>query len=79
MDVWDAVQAGDHARALDLHRKLLRLWNAMAGTNLPACTKHAQTLQGCPGRFPRAPMQEATDEQKRSIEEGLALLGALDG
>ena len=51
----------------------------MAGTNLPACTKYAQTLQGCPGRFPRAPMQDATDEQKRSIEEGLALLGALDG
>ena len=79
VDVWDAVQTGDHARALDLHRKLLRLWNAMQGTNLPACTKHAQTLQGCPGRYPRAPMQEATDEQKQGIEEGLALLGALDG
>ncbi len=77
--VWDAVQAGEHDRALALHNKLLRLWNALEGPNLPACTKYAQTLQGCPGGYPRAPMPEASGEQKRAIRESLALLGVLDG
>ncbi|MEM7025861.1 MAG: dihydrodipicolinate synthase family protein [Pseudomonadota bacterium] len=42
--LWDAVQAGDHARAHDLHRRLLPLWNAMVSDNMPACTKHAQSM-----------------------------------
>jgi len=78
VELWDAVQAGDHSRALDIHRKLLKLWNALEGANLPACTKYAQTLQGCPGGYPRAPMPEASKGQKRDIEESLMLLGALD-
>ena len=75
VDVWDAVQCGDHARALDSHEKLLRVWNAIEGPNLPACTKHAQTLQGCPAGYPRAPMPEASEEQRQAIAESLALLG----
>lgn len=65
--VWDAVKAGDHTRALELHEKLLVLWNAMNAPNLPACTKYAQTLQGCPALYPRAPMPEASDAQKADI------------
>jgi 4-hydroxy-tetrahydrodipicolinate synthase len=72
--LWDAVQAGDHARALDLHRRLLPLWNAMVGDNLPACTRHAQEIQGCPSGHPRAPMSPASDPQQRSIEAALARL-----
>jgi 4-hydroxy-tetrahydrodipicolinate synthase len=70
--LWDAVQAGDHARALDLHERLLPLWNAMVGDNLPACTKHAQEVQGCRCGHPRAPMPPASDAQRRSIEAALA-------
>ena len=29
VELWDAVAAGDHPRAHDLHLKLLRLWNAL--------------------------------------------------
>ncbi len=76
VDLWDAVQAGDHPRALDLHRRLLKLWNAMAGDNLPACTKYAQTVQGCPGGYPRAPMPAASPTQQAAIREALAGLGA---
>ena len=78
MDVWDAVQSGDHARALDSHEKLLRVWNAIEGPNLPECTKYAQTLQGCPAGYPRAPMPEASEEQRQVIEESLAVLGGLE-
>ncbi len=76
VDLWDAVQAGDHPRALDLHTRLLKLWNAMVGDNLPACTKYAQTLQGCPGLYPRAPMPPASPAQQAAIREALAGLGA---
>jgi 4-hydroxy-tetrahydrodipicolinate synthase len=76
VDLWDAVQAGDHPRALDLHTRLLKLWNAMVGDNLPACTKYAPTLQGSPGGYPRAPMPAASQAQQAAIREALAGLGA---
>ncbi|MBM86578.1 MAG: dihydrodipicolinate synthase family protein [Rhodospirillaceae bacterium] len=72
--LWDAVEVEDHARALELHTRLLRLWNAMVSDNLPACTKYAQSLQGCPTGRPRAPMPEASDKQKVAIRSALASL-----
>jgi 4-hydroxy-tetrahydrodipicolinate synthase len=69
--LWDAVQRDDHATAHDLHRRLLRLWNALVGDNLPACVKHAQMVQGCPVGTPRAPMPAASPDQQRAIEAAL--------
>jgi 4-hydroxy-tetrahydrodipicolinate synthase len=71
VELWDAVKAGDHARALDLHRRLLVLWNALVADNLPACTKYAQTLQGVPAGHPRAPMPSASPAQQRTIQTAL--------
>jgi 4-hydroxy-tetrahydrodipicolinate synthase len=71
VQLWDAVQAGDHERALDLHRRLLVLWNALVADNLPACTKYAQTLQGVPAGHPRAPMPPASPAQQRAIQAAL--------
>jgi len=76
--LWDLVQAGDHTAALDLHRKLLRTWNAMLPhDNLPAATKHAQHLQGIPAGLPRQPMAPVDADQARNIEAALKALGAL--
>lgn len=75
--LWNAVKAGDHARALDLHNKLLTLWNAIIADNLPACARHAQTLQGLPKTWSRAPMPEASPAQQAAIARALELLGAL--
>jgi 4-hydroxy-tetrahydrodipicolinate synthase len=69
VELWDAVEAGDHERALRLHNQLLPLWNAMAGDNLPACVKYAQTLQGSPGLYPRAPMPVASPAQQTAIRK----------
>jgi 4-hydroxy-tetrahydrodipicolinate synthase len=74
VQLWDAVERGDHVRARDLHRRLLSLWNAIAGDNLPACTKFAETLQGCPGLFPRAPMPAASPDQQAAIRAALSRL-----
>jgi len=75
VDLWNAVKAGDHATALDLHQKLLVLWNAMIADNLPACTKFAQSLQGVPSMFPRQPMPVASPAQQVAITKALAGLG----
>jgi 4-hydroxy-tetrahydrodipicolinate synthase len=75
--LWDAVKAGNHARALELHKKLLTLWNAIIADNLPACTRYAQILQGMPATFPRAPMPEASIAQRAAIRSALDGLGEL--
>ena len=73
--LWDAVKAGDHVRALDLHKKLLTLWNAIIADNLPACTRYAQTLQGLAATYPRAPMPQASPTQQAAIRKALDGLG----
>ncbi len=75
VDLWNAVARGDQATALGLHRRLLPLWNAMFDDNLPACTKFAQSLQGCEAGMPRAPMPPASSEQQRKIRLALKGLG----
>jgi 4-hydroxy-tetrahydrodipicolinate synthase len=70
--LFDAVQAGDHATAKDIHFRLNALWNALRHDNLPACVKYIQHRQGLPMFHPRAPMERVTDEQKQKID---AVLG----
>ena len=74
MQLWNAVEQGDHSLALQLHERLLPVWNAVAGDNLPACVKYAQSVQGCPAGVSRAPMSPVTEAQQRDIDEALAAL-----
>jgi 4-hydroxy-tetrahydrodipicolinate synthase len=69
--LWDAVQMGDHAQALDLHAKLLRIWNAIAGDNLPANVKCAMELQGRVAGLPRSPMAASSAAQRDAIRAAL--------
>ena len=73
--LWDAVQAGDHATSLDLHGKLLRIWNAIAGDNLPANVKCAIALQGRDAGLPRAPMPASSPAQRAAIRQALQAAG----
>jgi 4-hydroxy-tetrahydrodipicolinate synthase len=73
--LWDAVAAGDHARAHDLHRRLLVLWNALLADNLPACTRFAQACRGVAAGASRAPMPAASPAQRRAIVAALEGLG----
>ena len=72
--LWSAVQAGDHATGLDLHKRLGALWNALSHDNLPACVKYIQHRQGLPMMHPRAPMQRVTEAQKQAIDAALSNL-----
>ncbi len=71
VNLWDAVAAGDHAAALDLHLRLLALWNAMIDDNLPATVKAALDFQGLAGGLPRRPMPAASNSQRSAIAAAL--------
>lgn len=69
--LFNLVQDGNHEAALEMHRKLNTLWNALRHDNLPACVKYIQHCQGLPMHFPRAPMEHVTAEQKSGIDAAL--------
>jgi 4-hydroxy-tetrahydrodipicolinate synthase len=75
VQLWDAVKAGEHARALDLHTRLLHLWNGLVADNLPACVKYALDLQGVPAHLPRAPMPTPDARQQAAIRRAIEGLG----
>lgn len=68
VQLYDAVQRGDHAAALDMHFKLNELWNVMPHDNLPACVKYVQHRQGLALYGPRAPMDPVSPAQKAAID-----------
>ncbi|WP_234680766.1 dihydrodipicolinate synthase family protein [Bradyrhizobium monzae] len=72
--LWKAVQAKDHDTALDIHNKLNKLWNVLRHDNLPACVKYIQHRQGLGLFYPRAPMDDVSDEQKKVIDQALKSL-----
>lgn len=77
VELWEAVQTNDPARALSLHEDLLRVWNAIEGPNLPANVKTAMRLQGRDGGLSRAPMHPSSGEQTEAIRRALQQAGVL--
>jgi 4-hydroxy-tetrahydrodipicolinate synthase len=75
--LWDAVRAGDHALALDLHRKILPVWNAIFDDNLPANVKYCMELQGRQAGLPRPPMPATSERQAVPIRQALQNAGLL--
>ncbi len=69
--LWQAVAAGDHKSALDLHRRLGALWNVMPHDYLPACVKYVQHRQGLGLYGARAPMTPVGDDVKSAIDKAL--------
>ena len=77
VELWNCVEAGNHSRALELHGHLLEFWNACSLENLPACVKFAQSLQGIPESFPRAPMPVANAKAQERIMSALKNAGVI--
>ena len=72
VQLWDAVQTGDHEKGRELHEKLLPIWNAIFAENLPANTRYCMELQGRDGGVPRPPMAPTSEQQKGPIRAALA-------
>ena len=77
VQLWNAVQAGDHKTALDLHGKILGVWNAINADNLPANTKTAQAMLGRRSGVPRPPMPASSPAQTAAIRAALVAAGLL--
>jgi 4-hydroxy-tetrahydrodipicolinate synthase len=77
VQLWDAVQSGDHKLALALHEKLLPIWNAIFQDNLPANVKFCQEAMGRRAGVPRAPMPATSAAQAVKIREALHAAGSL--
>lgn len=71
LSLWNAVQEGDHGRALRLHEQLLELWLTLTGPNLPARVKTAMRLQGRASGLPRSPMPPSTKSDEAEIKTAL--------
>lgn len=72
VELWNAVREGCSERALDLHKGLLRLWNAIDAPNLPANVRAAMELQGRTGGVPRPPMPASSPQQRERVRAALA-------
>lgn len=79
VQLWDAVQAGDHESARALHERILTVWRAIDRPNLPATLKAALDLQGRPAGYPRKPFKPASDADRARIAGALRAAGIIDG
>lgn len=70
--LWNAVQAGDHAKAQEIHKALLRFWNAIFADNLPANVKYCLAKQGVASGKPRMPMPATSTAQAEAIDKELS-------
>ena len=71
VQLWDAVQAEEHARALELHNKLLKIWMAIEGPNMCAKIKTSLELQGRALSASRMPMTPTSPDERVVIQEAL--------
>ncbi|GAA2896441.1 4-hydroxy-tetrahydrodipicolinate synthase [Pseudonocardia halophobica] len=78
VELWDAVQAGDHKTALELHERILTVWRAIDEPNLPATLKAALQLQGREGGLPRKPFAPASAEERERIAAALRTANLID-
>lgn len=69
--LWNAVIDQDWKTGLDLHEKLMPLWDAIGQDNMPSLCKYAQQLQGVETGYARRPTSPASDAQKAVVREAL--------
>lgn len=76
--LWDAVQAGDHKTALEIHNRLVNWWSVLPHGNLPACIKYSLQLQGLDCGVSRQPMAMPDAGTRAAIERTLRPLLEFD-
>lgn len=77
VELWQACQSGDYKKALSLHERILTVWRAVEGPNLPATLKMAIELQGRKPGLPRKPFQPVSAEKRASIAAALKSAGVI--
>jgi 4-hydroxy-tetrahydrodipicolinate synthase len=71
----DAWFAGDAAKALEMHQKLLPVYTGTFRTQGAILTKAALNAMGLPGGFTRLPLVDATETQIAQLKEDFRQAG----
>lgn len=75
--LWDAVRHDDHKTALELHEKLLPIWRAVDGSNMPARIKAALQMQRRRGGIARRPIDAVSEDERAAVERALHQAGMI--
>jgi 4-hydroxy-tetrahydrodipicolinate synthase len=76
-EIYDAVSAGEHARAAEIDAELQPIYEAMAVTANPIPVKTALELLGLAGARMRLPMTAASEQERETISQALSEHGLL--
>lgn len=74
---WDAVAAGDHKTAIDIHNRLLPVWRSIDGPNMTMRIRAAIGMQGQDGGFGAHPLTPVSDAERAGIRAALTEAGVL--
>ncbi len=77
-ELYAAVQAGDHARALAIHRRLLPVWRSIEGPGMTANAKYVLSLLGRDNGISRSPMARPDAAHQARIRHALEASGLLE-
>jgi len=72
--MWNLIEAGRHAEALELHQRMGRVWNAINGDNRVAVTKFTLSLQGVPTGRTRRPLAAPSEAQMAGVRAVINLV-----
>lgn len=76
--IYDAVMAGDHAKALQMQRDLAPLRHAFTLGSFPVVVKDAMTLMGVPAGPCRAPIRSLEGKPLEELKAILRAMGKID-
>ena len=72
VDLFNACVKGDTSYALELHNRVIQMFDAWMGPNHPGPLKEAMAIAGRPAGPARRPLMPMTAEQRRKLEAVLA-------
>ena len=77
VELYDAVQRGDHRRALELHNQLLVIWRAVEEdpSGYFGRVKYAIEIQGRPAGLPRHPQRAAREDERILVQKAFEEAG----
>lgn len=69
VEMWNASQSGDLARAREIQDMLYHPWQCIAGNQFPIRLKYALQVMGRDPGYCRSPITHLSEEEKRQIEQ----------